>query len=106
MFKRKNIITIVLAVFCFVLSACGNNGVINNGQNTIKKATSTVTYPLKVVDSYNRTITIEKEPKRIIAIAPNITEGIYALGKGTSLVGRSDYDDYQIGRASCRERVS
>ena len=94
MFKRKNIITIVLAVFCFVLSACGNNGVINNGQNTIKKATSTVTYPLKVVDSYNRTITIEKEPKRIIAIAPNITEGIYALGKGTSLVGRSDYDDY------------
>ncbi|MBU3213738.1 ABC transporter substrate-binding protein [Clostridium estertheticum] len=94
MFKRKNIITIVLAVFCFVLSACGNNGVTNNGQNTTKKATSTVTYPLKVVDSYNRTITIEKEPKRIIAIAPNITEGIYALGKGTSLVGRSDYDDY------------
>ncbi|APC42069.1 ABC transporter substrate-binding protein [Clostridium estertheticum] len=94
MFKRKNIITIVLAVFCFVLSACGNSGVINNGQNTTKKATSAVTYPLKVVDSYNRTITIEKEPKRIIAIAPNITEGIYALGKGTSLVGRSDYDNY------------
>ncbi|MBU3177242.1 ABC transporter substrate-binding protein [Clostridium estertheticum] len=94
MFKRKNVITIVLAVFCFLLSACGNNGVINNGQNTTKKATSAVTYPLKVVDSYNRTITIEKEPKRIIAIAPNITEGIYALGKGTSLVGRSDYDNY------------
>ncbi|MCB2359458.1 ABC transporter substrate-binding protein [Clostridium estertheticum] len=94
MFKRKNIISIVLAVFCFVLSGCGNNGVINNGQNTTKKATSAVNYPLKVVDSYNRTITIEKEPKRIIAIAPNITEGIYALGKGTSLVGRSDYDDY------------
>ncbi|MBW9150749.1 ABC transporter substrate-binding protein [Clostridium estertheticum] len=94
MFKRKNIISIVLAVFCFVLSGCGNNGVINNGQNTTKKATSAVNYPLKVVDSYNRTINIEKEPKRIIAIAPNITEGIYALGKGTSLVGRSDYDDY------------
>ncbi|MCB2353408.1 helical backbone metal receptor [Clostridium estertheticum] len=96
MFKRKNVITIVLAVFCFILSACGNNGVINNGQNTTKKATSAVTYPLKVVDSYNRTITIEKEPKRIIAIAPNITEGIYALGKGTSLVGRSDYDNYPV----------
>ncbi|MCB2305140.1 ABC transporter substrate-binding protein [Clostridium estertheticum] len=94
MFKRKNIITIVLVIFCFVLSACGNNGVINNGQNTTKKANSAVNYPLKVVDSYNRTITIEKEPKRIIAIAPNITEGIYALGKGTSLVGRSDYDNY------------
>ncbi|MBW9170302.1 ABC transporter substrate-binding protein [Clostridium estertheticum] len=96
MFKGKNIITIVLAVFCLVLSACGNNGVINNGQNITKKATSAVTYPLKVVDSYNRTITIEKEPKRIIAIAPNITEGIYALGKGTSLVGRSDYDNYPV----------
>ena len=90
MFKRKSIISIVLAVFvCFVFSACGNKTV-----NNTKKETNAVVYPLKVVDSYNRTVTIEKEPKRIITIAPNIAEGIYALGKGGNLVGRSDYDDY------------
>ncbi|MBU3143655.1 ABC transporter substrate-binding protein [Clostridium sp. CF012] len=94
MFKRKSIISIVLIVFvCVVFSACGNKAK-GNKVNTTKKETASVVYPLKVVDSYNRTVTIESEPKRIITIAPNITEGIYALGKGGSLVGRSDYDDY------------
>jgi iron complex transport system substrate-binding protein len=94
MFKKKNIKSIVLAIFvCVVLSACGNKAISNN-VDTTKKETTAVVYPLKVVDSYNRTVTIESEPKRIITIAPNITESIYALGKGGSLVGRSDYDDY------------
>jgi iron complex transport system substrate-binding protein len=59
----------------------------------VEETKSTV-YPLKVVDSYNRTITIEKEPKRVITIAPDIAETVYALGKGNLMVGRSDYDDY------------
>ena len=95
MFKRKSIISIVLAVLaCFVFSACGNTATKDKDVNTTKVETTAVVYPLKVVDSYNRTVTIESEPKRIITIAPNITEGIYALGKGGNLVGRSDYDDY------------
>ena len=94
MVKRKNIISIILTVLvCFVFSACGSKATSNN-TNTTKKETNSVVYPLKVIDSYNRTVIFEKEPKRIITIAPNITEGIYALGKGGSLVGRSDYDDY------------
>src|SRR5665647_1755396 len=100
MFKSKSIISIVLAVIvCFVFSSCGNKGAVNDAKNsevqsTTKKESIATVYPLEVVDSYNRTVTIEKEPKRIITIAPNITEGIYALGKGATLVGRSDYDDY------------
>jgi len=95
MFKRKSIISIVLAVIvCFVFSACSNTATKDKDIDTTKKDTNAVVYPLKVVDKYDRTVTIESEPKRIITIAPNITEGIYALGKGGSLVGRSDYDDY------------
>ncbi|MGH4121969.1 MAG: ABC transporter substrate-binding protein [Clostridium sp.] len=95
MFKKKSIISIVLAIFvCFAVTACGNKGESDKAINTTKKETQGVVYPLKVVDSYKRTVTIEKEPKRIITIAPNITEGVYALGKGANLVGRSDYDDY------------
>jgi iron complex transport system substrate-binding protein len=56
--------------------------------------TKLTAYPLKVVDSYDRTVTIEKEPKRIITIAPNMAETVYALDKGEEMVGRSDYDDY------------
>jgi len=100
MIKRKTIISMVLAIFvCFALSACSkktdtNETKDNTAQSTTKKESGATVYPLKVVDSYDRTVTIEKEPKRIITIAPNITEGIYALGKGATLVGRSDYDDY------------
>jgi len=94
MFKSKKIISLVLLVFvCFVLSSCRNKDT-NKDINTTKKETNVVVYPLKIVDSNKRTVIIEKEPKRIISIAPNITEGIYALGKGSSLVGRSNYDDY------------
>lgn len=35
-----------------------------------------------------------EEPKRIVSLAPSITELIYALGKGDALVGRTDYCDY------------
>ncbi|MCB2301005.1 ABC transporter substrate-binding protein [Clostridium tagluense] len=95
MFKKKSIINIVLAIFvCFVFSACGNKAISSKEPNITKKEAVGVLYPIKVVDSYKRTVTIEKEPKRIITIAPNITEGVYALGKGGNLVGRSDYDDY------------
>jgi len=94
MFKRRGIISIVLLIFvCLMFSACGNSASSKKKINNIKNVVS-VEYPLKVVDSYNRTVTIEKQPKRIITIAPDITEGIYALGKGANLVGRSDYDDY------------
>ncbi|MFT5872071.1 MAG: iron complex transport system substrate-binding protein [Clostridium sp.] len=95
MFKRKSLISLVITVFvCLLFSACGSKVAKNDSINNTKKETNSVVYPLKVVDSYNRTVTIDKEPKRIISISPTITEGIYALGKDSSLVGRSDYDDY------------
>ncbi|MGY0372029.1 ABC transporter substrate-binding protein [Clostridium sp. JNZ J1-5] len=61
--------------------------------NASEKKESAV-YPMKIVDSYNREVTIEKEPQKIVSIAPNITETIFALGKGNKLVGRTDFCDY------------
>src|SRR4030042_3063892 len=40
------------------------------------------------------TLNINKKPKRIISLAPNITELIYTLNAENILVGRTDYCDY------------
>lgn len=63
----------------------------NKQQETAKKGT---TYPLTVTDSNNKSVTIEKEPAKVVSVAPNITETIYTLGMGNKLVGRTDYCDY------------
>lgn len=91
MFKNKKIIIFITILICMVLSGCKQKEIATEVVKT--KLTA---YPLKIVDSYDRTITIEKEPKRVITIAPNIAETVYALNKGEELVGRSDYDDYPV----------
>lgn len=52
------------------------------------------TYPLTLKDDAGRDVTIAAEPKRILSVAPSNTELLFALGKGKSLVGRSEFDDY------------
>jgi iron complex transport system substrate-binding protein len=91
LFKIKRILSIVITiVLCFALSACKKE----EPAVSTKKAAEGTTYPLKIKDSYDREVTIDKEPQRIISIAPNITETIFVLGKGDKLVGRTDYCDF------------
>ncbi len=39
-------------------------------------------------------------PRRIVALAPNLTEIVFALGAGDALVGVSDYSDYPVAARS------
>ena len=49
---------------------------------------------IKIVDSYNREVLLDKIPERVVSISPGATETIYALNSQDTLVGRSDYCDY------------
>ena len=51
-------------------------------------------FPLTIVDDLGRTITIAHLPQRIVSLAPNNTEIIFALGLDDKLVGTTDYCDY------------
>lgn len=53
-----------------------------------------VTIPGSVIDDEGRTVTIDAIPERILSLAPNCTEILYALGLGDKVVGRTDYCDY------------
>ncbi len=51
-------------------------------------------YPITITDATGSSITINKEPLRIVSCAPSNTEMIFALGKGDRLVGVTNYADY------------
>lgn len=90
----KNLTVALLAVAVMItFAACGNTGTKETVANN-KKQASVTTYPFTAKDSKGKEVVIEKEPKRIISVAPSVTEIIYALGKGNELVGRTDYDDF------------
>lgn len=54
--------------------------------------TTAATHP--VIDETGRTVMVPERPRRIISIAPSVTEILYALGLDQRVVGRSDYCDF------------
>jgi iron complex transport system substrate-binding protein len=47
-----------------------------------------------VEDLLGRRVAIPKDPRRIVAMAPNITEIVFAVGQGQKLVGATTFSDY------------
>lgn len=89
----KNLMTILISVLMmvtFVSCSKDNTDKVDGNEN----AQAQTGYPYKFTDSMGNEVVIESEPKRIISVAPSITETIYALGKEGNLVGRTDYCDY------------
>jgi len=65
-----------------------------NQQNDTSESRETAVYPMEITDFRGNIVKIDKEPQKVISLSPNITEIIYALGKGDKLVGRTAFCDY------------
>lgn len=50
--------------------------------------------PVTVVDALGQTLVFSTPPRRIVSIAPSVTEILYAIGAQARLVGVSSADDY------------
>ena len=46
------------------------------------------------IDYYGRPVTVKANVNRVVSLAPGITETILALGHGSKLIGRTDFDDF------------
>ena len=47
-----------------------------------------------ITDEIGRKVQIPREVERIVSLAPNLTEIVFALGRGNRLAGDTDYCDY------------
>lgn len=52
------------------------------------------TYPYTFQDTAGNTVVVKQQPQKIVTVGPNLTEIVYALGKGSLMAGRTDYDNY------------
>lgn len=80
---NKRFISLLIAIIAtFSLIACTK-------KEEIKKDEA-----IKIIDSYNREVSLSKAPEKVISLSPGATETIFALEAQDVLVGRSDYCDY------------
>lgn len=88
----KKITLLFLSIFMVssLLTGCANS-TTNNEKS--EKVTNT-TYPLQFTDSYDRKVTLDKKPERIVSLSPSMTETVASLDSLDRLVGRTDYCDY------------
>lgn len=94
-----------------IISGCG---VSKNGQSKPQDSSYApqdtagqqkgAVYPLKLKDQMDREVTLEKEPERIVSLAPSNTEILFSLGLGDKVVGVTNYCDYPE-EAKAKEKI-
>jgi iron complex transport system substrate-binding protein len=62
-------------------------------------------FPVTIHDAGGRLVRIAVAPRRVISLAPSVTEILLAIGLDAELVGISDADDYPPERIAGRPRV-
>lgn len=98
--KRNISLLFLISVLSLTLVACSGNDNSSKEADKDRKEVveefkpETTEYPITITDSYDREVTLEEEPGRLISVTPNITETIYAINRGGKIVGRTDFDDY------------
>lgn len=94
--KALGLFTLISILMISALSGCGSKdeSAKGNGQSAKENSTSTTTYPVSIKDDMGNSVTIEKQPKKIVSLLPSTTETLFALGLDQEIVGVSDYDNY------------
>jgi iron complex transport system substrate-binding protein len=64
------------------------------------------TRSITVVDDHGTAVTLARIPRRLISLAPNVTEILFALGLGQHVVGVSSYSDYPPAAAKLPSVIS
>jgi len=95
-YKKASWTLLLMLLFLFSLSAaCSGDGPAGSpsGANTSGPEEASG-YPLTITDAVGREVTFDERPKRIVSMAPSVTETLFAVGAGNRVVGVTTADDY------------
>ncbi|HEY5537264.1 MAG TPA: ABC transporter substrate-binding protein [Acetobacterium sp.] len=90
---RSLLVVLIVSALVFTFAGCQKSSSTVAAGGTETKTGST-TYPLTVTDDLGNSVTIDKEPQKIVSLSPASTEILFAVDQGSKVVGRTDYDNY------------
>lgn len=89
--RMKVLAVVAMAVLVALLAGCAGGGTPQPASQPKKAAAA---FPVTVKDDLGRSVTVARQPQRIVSLAPANTEIVAALGLTSKLVGVTTYDNY------------
>lgn len=104
--KRTTVVALILTMILTLITGCGTKeGEPKvNEENPLTTEENVDIYPMEVEDGFGNKVIIEKQPTKIISLAPSHTEILFALGLNNEIAGVTTYCNYPE-EATTKERV-
>jgi iron complex transport system substrate-binding protein len=92
---RIKTLSLPLLIGCALWFASANTSCASRSERAANSpASNDSTAMREVTDDSGRRVRVALRPERIVTLAPNLTEVVYAVGAGNRLVGNTTYCDY------------